>query len=77
MSTVTIDQVLDTIDELSFEQQEMLVDIIYKRLLETRRQKIAQDAQESLNAFHQGQYLAQSADMVLRELHESFDQDDV
>ena len=75
MSTVTIDQVLDTIDELSFEQQEMLVDIVYKRLLETRRQKIAQDAQESLKAFRQGQYVAQSADMLLRELHESFDQD--
>jgi len=74
MSTITIDQVLDSINQLSFEQQEMLIDIFRKRLIETRRQKIAQDAQESLSAFRQGQFTAQPADQVVQELHESLDE---
>ena len=74
MRPITFDQVLDTIDQLPFEQQEMLIDIFRKRLIETRRQKIAQDAQESLNAFRQGRFTAQPVDQVLKELHESLDE---
>ncbi len=75
MSTVTFDQAIDTINQLPFEQQEMLIDIFRKRLIETRRQKIAQDAQESLNAFRQGQFTTQSADEAVQELHTLLDED--
>ncbi len=71
MSTVTLDQAIDTINQLSFEQQELLVDILHKRLIESRRRKMAQQAQESLRAYRQGQFTAQSADEALAELHES------
>ena len=74
MSTITFDQVLDTISQMPFEQQEMLIDIFRKRLIETRRQKIALDAQESLSAFRQGQFTVQPADQVVQELHESLDE---
>ena len=74
MRPITFDQVLDTINQLPFEQQEMLIDIFRKRLIETRRQKIAQDAQESLNAFHQGQFTSQPAEQIVQELHESLDE---
>ncbi len=76
MSTITIDQVLDTINQLPFEQQEILIAIFHKRLQETRRQKISQDAQESLVAFRQGELIMQSADQIIRELHNSLDEND-
>ena len=75
MNTVTFDQALDVINKLPFEQQEMLIDIFRKRLVEKRRQQIAQDAQESLNAFRQGQFTAQSAEQIIRELNESYNED--
>lgn len=68
MSTITFDQAINTVDQLPFEQQEMLIDIFRRRLIEADRQKIARDAQESLNAFRQGKFSAQSADQVIQEL---------
>ncbi len=75
MSVMTFDKLLDTINQLPFEQQEMLIDISRKRLIEVRRQKIAQNAQESLEAFHKGQLGSQSADQVVQKLHELIDED--
>ena len=60
MATITLNQAIDTINQLPLEQQEMLVSIFQKRLIEIRRKQIAQDAQESLNAFHKGPYTPQS-----------------
>jgi hypothetical protein len=42
---VTLDEAIDTVLELPPEQQEMLLDIIYRRQVEARRQEIAGDAQ--------------------------------
>jgi hypothetical protein len=70
---ITLDQAIDTINQLSFEEQELLVDILYKRLIEARRHKMAQQAQESLLAYRQGQFKAQPADDALVELHESLE----
>ncbi|MCP4361332.1 MAG: hypothetical protein GY796_25260 [Chloroflexi bacterium] len=75
MSTITFDQVLSTINQLPFEQQEMLFDIFQKRLIEMRRLTLAKDAQESLNAFRDEQFTTQSADQVVQELHELLEKD--
>ncbi len=75
MNAITFDQLLDTINQLPLEQQEMLLDISRKRLIEMRRQGIARDAQASLRAFREGQFTAQSAEQVIQELHESLDED--
>ena len=69
MNTITFDQAINIVDQLPYEQQEMLIDIFRKRLIEADRQRIARDAQDSLNAFRQGQFTAQSADQVIKELH--------
>lgn len=74
MNTATFDQALEAVNKLPFEQQEMLIDIFRKRLAETRRHQIAQDAQDSLVAFRQGQFTAQSAEQVIRELNESYNE---
>ena len=46
----TLDQAIDTVLELPPQQQEMLLEIIYRRQVEARRQAIAQDAQLSFVA---------------------------
>lgn len=71
MGTITLNQAIETINQLPLEQQEMLVSIFQKRLIEIRRKQMAQDAQESLNAYRQGQYTPQSAESIISELHES------
>ncbi len=44
----TLDQAIDTVLELPPQQQEMLLEIIYRRQVEARRQAIAHDAHQSL-----------------------------
>ena len=71
MGTITLNQAIETINQLPLEQQEMLITIFQKRLTEIRRKQMAQDAQDALNAFRQGEYTPQSAEYIISELHES------
>jgi len=70
----TLDQVLETASQLPREQQEMLINILQKRLYESRRIEIATDAQQTLTEFRAGKFQHQSAEdaiIALREcLHE-------
>jgi hypothetical protein len=49
----------------------MLLEIMGNRLIESRRKEIAQDAQEAIAAFHQGQLTPKAATEVIAELRES------
>ncbi|MBE9168735.1 hypothetical protein IQ238_14875 [Pleurocapsales cyanobacterium LEGE 06147] len=59
----TLEQALYTVSQLPPDRQEMLIEIIQNRLVETRRQEIAKDAKESIAAFHQGKLKSQSLEM--------------
>ncbi len=72
--TTTLDYAIDVAMELSIEQQEMLVEILRRRHVEARRREIAKDAQKSLDAFHRGELKPQSAEAVIRELHQALDE---
>ena len=74
MSTITLDQALDTIMQLPLEQQDMLIEIWYKRRIEARRQEIANDAQNSLAAFQAGLYKPQPITKIIAELRHSLDE---
>ncbi len=50
------------------EQQEMLLDIIQNRRLETRRKEIAEMARESLIAFHAGELKPQPVEDIIEKL---------
>jgi len=76
MPTVTLDQVIDSAMELSPEQREMLVEILYKRQLEARRHEIAVDAQASRAAFRQGNLKPQSVEEAIRELQQGLEDDE-
>jgi len=68
---ITLEQALDTVSQLPPEQQEMLIDIIQNRLIEARRQEMAQDAQAAIAAFHEGRLKPQSAEHIIAELRET------
>jgi len=67
---ISLEQALNTVEQLSLEQQ---LEILQNRLLDIRRQEIARDAKESINAFHQGEFKPQPLDIILRELRETLE----
>jgi hypothetical protein len=73
---VTLDQAIDTVLELPPQQQEMLLEIVYRQQVAKRRQEIAQDAQRSLAAYHAGKLQPQPIEAILAELHAAVDDDD-
>lgn len=73
---VTLDQALDTAMQLSPEQQDILLDVLQKRRVEARRREIAADAQNSVQAFSDGQLRPQPLRSILEELHNSLEDDE-
>ena len=67
---VLLDKVLDEAMALPIEQQEMLIQILQRRMVEKRRDEIAQDAAYSLAEFKAGKLKAQSATEAISELRE-------
>lgn len=73
LSTVTLDQAIDTALQLPTDQQEMLVDILRSRQIEARRQEIAADARTSIAAFRAGKLKTYTAEELIAELHQSLE----
>jgi DNA-binding NtrC family response regulator len=69
----SLDKVLDEAMDLPLEQQEMLIQILQRRIIERRRDEIANDAATSLAEFRAGKLKAQSAEEAIRELREFLD----
>ncbi len=74
MNTITLDQVIDTVMQLPFEQQEMLIDIIRRRHIENRRKEMAKDAQESIASFHAGKLKPQPIAEIITDLRRPLDE---
>jgi hypothetical protein len=71
MDTITLDQVIDTVMQLPFEQQEILLEVVRHRHIESRRKEMAGDAQASIAAFQAGQLKPQSLNEIITELRQS------
>jgi len=65
-----LDRVLDEVMDLPLEQQEMLIQILQRRMIERRRDEIAQDAISSLAELRSGKLKAQNATDAISELRE-------
>ena len=52
--TLSFGEVLDTVEQLSLEDQEALTDIIRRRIIEQRRAELAKDIQEAQEEFKAG-----------------------
>ena len=53
----------------------MLLKIIQNRLIETRRQEIAEDAKQVITAFDKGELNPQTADQIIEELQKTLQDD--
>ena len=71
MNTITLDQAIDTVMQLSFEQREMLIEIIQSRHIENRRKEMAEDAQKSIAAYRAGILKAQSLEEIIDDLRKT------
>ncbi|MGH2415237.1 MAG: hypothetical protein ACRDEA_16400 [Microcystaceae cyanobacterium] len=69
----SLDKVLDEAMDLPLEQQEMLIQILQRRMIERRRDEIATDAAASLAEFRAGKLKAQTANEAIAELREFLD----
>jgi hypothetical protein len=65
---MTLEKVLDEAIQLPLDQQRTLIDILWHRCIDMEREKIAIEAKHDLRAFHQGHYIAQTAEEVISEL---------
>ncbi|MBI4549013.1 MAG: hypothetical protein HY707_13605 [Ignavibacteriae bacterium] len=71
MHTTTFDETLAAIEKLPPDLQESLIEIIHKRLIESRRREIAKNAAETLKAYKKGKAKQGS----LRDLRQSSEPD--
>jgi hypothetical protein len=67
----TLDQALDTAMKLSHEQKQMLIEILWKRQIEERRDEMATNAREAIRAFHAGELKTETIDALLARLNAS------
>jgi hypothetical protein len=63
-------QALDVVEQLSIEDQETLVEIVQRRLIEQRREEIAHNASVTLQAFREGRASYGTMDDLRRDLLE-------
>jgi hypothetical protein len=74
--TIVFEEVVETLRELSSEQQDILIELLHNWRAQARRQEIARDAEASLAAFRRGEFVPQSADDVIQELREFAEPDE-
>ncbi|EAZ88478.1 hypothetical protein [Crocosphaera chwakensis] len=70
---ITLEQVLNSVEQLSLEEQEMLLNILHHRLIDLRRQEIARDAKDSIAAFQEGKLKPQPLEEILTKLRATLD----
>ncbi|HET6401286.1 MAG TPA: hypothetical protein VFH95_07795 [Candidatus Kapabacteria bacterium] len=73
---ITLDQALDAVMLLPFDQRNALLEILKRRQREERVEKWAREAEETLAAYRRGEIKAQSVDEIIEELHRNLEEDD-
>ncbi|MBN1873146.1 MAG: hypothetical protein JXA33_02880 [Anaerolineae bacterium] len=66
--TFTFDQVLEVVSGWSFEQQEILFDVLRQRQIALRRQEIAKNVHEAVTAYHHGELQPESTQDAIAHL---------
>lgn len=68
MSAVTFKEALEPVESLSEEERLALVEIVKRRLVERRRDEIAESVREAREDYARGEVRKGTADDLLREL---------
>jgi len=64
----TFEEVLELVTELPVEQQELLIELVRRRTIDTRRRELARLSQEALAEFKTGNLKSQTATEAIAEL---------
>ena len=62
------EEVLEDIETLSLEDQEILIEILHRRIVERRREELAQDVQQARQEFQAGQCRPVTPEQLLNEI---------
>ena len=72
----TLDNALDAVMQLSTEQKQMLIEILWRRQIDERREEIAESAREAISDFHAGTLKPVPVEDLFGRLHASLDRPD-
>ena len=64
----TFAEVLETIEEFTFDEKETLVDILQHRLRENKRQRIIKSVNEARREFKNGELKSSSVDEIMKKI---------
>lgn len=64
----TFEEVLEAADRLSLEEQEAVMDIIRKRVIDERRKKIVDQVHEARKEYQEGRCREASSEQVIKEI---------
>ena len=67
-NTMSFGEVLETVDRLPLEEQEALIDILQRRVIEQRRAELAQDIKDAQKEFKAGHAHPGTPDEVMAEI---------
>ena len=70
MKAVNFQEALEIIESFPVEQREALIEIVQSRLVEERRDQLAQDIKEAQEKFRRGEVTRGTANDLMRELPE-------
>ena len=62
----SFDQVLENIDKFSVEEQETLVEVIHRRLIDRKRKEIIQEIKEAKREFERGEAIPVTPDELMK-----------
>ncbi|MFZ3063855.1 MAG: hypothetical protein WA277_01040 [Nitrospirota bacterium] len=68
MKGATFDNVIEIIESLPEEQRESLIEIVKKRIIEERRNRLAQSIKEAKEEYLRGEIKQGTVDDLMREL---------
>lgn len=63
-------ELIESVEALPLDDQQILMDIINRRIIEQRREELFSDMEESLEAYRKGEVRIGSVDDLLRDLDE-------
>ncbi len=67
-NTISFGEILEAAEKLSMEEQETLLDILHRRMIERRRAELAQDIKEADKEFHEGKSKPVTPDKLIKEI---------
>jgi len=68
---MTINQILEATEQLSYQQRELLLQVLHRRQIEARRSQIARHAKKARQDFHLGQLTTETVEELIKRLHAS------